>query len=223
MDTQREKREKIRQSMEYAVDGDTMMAASELLIQYRDDRIGLDLMETFYTCLPEARNDYIVEIRTVARGKGVFLLAAVTKSCAYLYMASSEGIEFHGAVELGYLDPDLLDFFGFVDLDDFKIRCESLENLPLYEPLQMDENICPGCNAVTGELHELGCPVERCPWCGGQLIHCPCRFERLEIDFLNSTVDLLRLEELLNEQGRVSYSPEQRPGFLDEGMGVVLE
>lgn len=223
MDKQREKRKKIRQAMEYAVDGDSMMAASELLIRYRDDRIVLDLMETFYTCLPEAKNDYIVEVRTVARGRGMFLLAAVTEMSAYLYMISSEGVEFHGIVEQGYLDQDLLDFFSFVDMDDFRNQCGTLENFPVYEPLQIDENICPACHAVTGELHELGCPVEVCPWCGGQLIHCPCRFERLEVESLSSTTELLRLEELLNEQGRVPYSPEQRPGFLDEGMGVVLE
>lgn len=223
MDEQREKRKNIRQAMEYAVDEDSMAAASELLIQYRDDRIALDLMYTFYSCLPEAGKDYITEIRTVARGGGMFLLAAVTEVSAYLYMVSSEGVEFHGAVGQGYLDQDLLDFFRFVDIDDFQNRCRTLENFPVYEPLQIDENICPACHAVTGELHEFGCPVETCPWCGGQLIHCPCRFERLEIESLNSEADLLRLEELLNERGRIPYSPEQRPGFLDEGMGVVLE
>lgn len=223
MDDHREKRKNIRRAMEYAVDGDSMELADELLVQYRDDRIALDLLETFYSCLPDTKNNYMVEIRTVARGQGMFLLAAVTVDSAYLYMLSSEGIEFCGILDQGYLDQDLLDFFGFVNLDDFRSRCGSLENFPVYEPLQIDENICPACHSVTGELHELGCPVELCPWCGGQLIHCPCRFERLDLEFLKSESELLRLEELLNEQGRLPYSPEQRPGFLDEGMGVVLE
>ncbi len=223
MDDLREKRKNIRRAMEYAVDGDNMGAASELLIQYRDDRIALELMEAFYSCPPDTKNSYIVEIRTVARGQGMFLLAAVTVESAYLYMLSSEGLEFHGVLEQEYLDQDLLDFFGFVNLDDFRGRCGSLEYLPVYEPLQIDENICPACHAVTGELHELGCPVEMCPWCGGQLIYCPCRFERLDLESLGSETELLRLEELLHEQGRVPYSPEQRPGFLDEGMEGVLD
>lgn len=223
MDEQRKKRKNIRQAMDYAVDGADMQAASELLIQYRDDRIALDLMETFYTSLPDAGNDYIIEIRTVARGRGMFLLAAVTAGSAYLYVVSGEGVEFHGVVEQGYLDQDLLDFFGFASSDDFQSLCGTLESFPVYESLQIDKNICPACHAVSGELHELGCPVEICPWCGGQLIHCPCRFEQLELELLNNEADLLRFEELLNEQGRIPYSQEQRPGFLDEGMGVVMD
>ena len=31
---------------------------------------------------------------------------------------------------------------------------------------------CPHCGAKPGELHELGCGVEGCPQCGGQLLSC---------------------------------------------------
>jgi len=30
-----------------------------------------------------------------------------------------------------------------------------------------------------GELHEEGCDLERCPFCGGQLVSCGCRYEKL--------------------------------------------
>jgi hypothetical protein len=33
---------------------------------------------------------------------------------------------------------------------------------------------CPKCDAAPGELHEDGCDVEQCPYCGGQLISCDC-------------------------------------------------
>jgi hypothetical protein len=33
---------------------------------------------------------------------------------------------------------------------------------------------CHDCAAKPGRLHHLGCDVERCPCCGGQLITCGC-------------------------------------------------
>jgi hypothetical protein len=33
---------------------------------------------------------------------------------------------------------------------------------------------CHDCNVEPGGLHHLGCDVERCPRCGGQLIACDC-------------------------------------------------
>jgi hypothetical protein len=34
---------------------------------------------------------------------------------------------------------------------------------------------CPACGAKAGDYHVLGCDVEQCPYCGGQLISCDCR------------------------------------------------
>lgn len=33
---------------------------------------------------------------------------------------------------------------------------------------------CPDCGVRNGELHDLFCTKERCPFCGGQLISCDC-------------------------------------------------
>jgi len=159
----------------------------------------------------------------VGRKQGIFLIAAVTGRDAYLYLVSSEGIEFHGSLLEGYLDKQLLDFFGFSNHESFKASGRNPDNFPAYEPLQGEENVCPACHAATGELHELGCPVEICPWCGGQLIHCHCRFEQLELEEITEEQDLERLETLLHQKGRIAYSPEQRPGFADDGPGIEIE
>jgi hypothetical protein len=67
--------------------------------------------------------------------------------------------------------------------------------------------------AAVGEYHLLGCPVEICPWCDGQLSRCGCRFEQLGVDVLEDEEDLEELERILEEKGRIPYSEEQYPSY----------
>ena len=223
MDELQEKRRHIRRLIQYAVPEEQLDPAQDLLVIFRDDRIGLMVLQEFYSYLPDAEEDWIKELRLVGRQGGIFLLSAVTAGDAYLYLVSHEGIEFHGSLLEGYLDNELLDYFGFESSDSFREAGKNPENFPVYQPLQGDIDVCPACHAATGEVHELGCPVEICPWCGGQLIHCNCRFEQLETDEITDEQDLVRLEELLEQKGRIVYSPEQRPNFADEGPGIVQQ
>lgn len=46
----------------------------------------------------------------------------------------------------------------------------------------MERHICHDCGCREGEIHEFGCDIERCPFCGGQLISCDCVYEKLNLD-----------------------------------------
>jgi hypothetical protein len=38
---------------------------------------------------------------------------------------------------------------------------------------------CGACGVSEGQLHQPGCDMEKCPFCGGQLISCDCVYEIL--------------------------------------------
>lgn len=224
MQTELERQRKaIATAMDYAVAENFRAEADDLIEIYHEDKIALTLLQEFYSYLPEAREDWIRELRLVNRHQGIFLLAARTDLNCYLYLVSSEGIEFQGRLDDGFIAQEVIDFFGYENTEAFVAACSPFDDLPIYEPLQVDTDICPACHAEVGEYHELGCPVELCPWCGGQLIHCDCRFEKLGLDALSNEQELAEFEQLLEERGRIPYSTEQRPNFADEGPGVFFD
>ena len=78
---------------------------------------------------------------------------------------------------------------------------------------------CLDCGVRSGELHDLFCTKERCPFCGGQLISCDCirnvlKLSEEECRALDENVDdsvpplsdiMQRWREALDRKGRVPF------------------
>ncbi len=206
--------EEIKLLMQYAVPEKERGAAQALLEKFNNDRIALNLFHSFYSFLPEGLDDSISKILLVHRKEGAFLLCAITGIDNYLYLVTHEMAEFLGRRDEGIWEDKVLHFFGFKSREDCIENISSLSNLPTYRPAHTDEDLCPICFAATDEFHTLGCPVEICPWCDGQLTACDCRFTMAGKDKLKNDADLDGLLEQLNKKGRVPFDAKsQRPSF----------
>lgn len=79
---------------------------------------------------------------------------------------------------------------------------------------------CDECGVPIGELHEIFCTRERCPFCGSQLVSCSCISSVLQLkdseqkaldEYIDDTVEPLksinkRWVEALNEKGRMPFT-----------------
>ena len=66
---------------------------------------------------------------------------------------------------------------------------------------------CHDCGVSEGQIHHDGCDMERCPFCGRQLISCSCIYKQVSV---HSTAEFSQQEidkwfVLLREKGRVPY------------------
>jgi hypothetical protein len=209
--------EEIALFIQYGVQADELPGALALLQRYQKDALALQLMRTFYASLPETHEEAICRIVMIQQNKGIFLLGVTTARHQYLYLATEQQALLLGEFgqEISEIEP--LSFFGYNDFNDFMAKCPSLASCEEYEPVGVsDSKLCPACLVAVGEYHLLGCPVEVCPWCDGQLSRCGCRFEQLGVAELTDEEELEELERILEEKGRIPYTREHRPSYLSE-------
>ncbi|MFH2062452.1 MAG: hypothetical protein ABIJ43_05705 [Candidatus Beckwithbacteria bacterium] len=48
------------------------------------------------------------------------------------------------------------------------------DNMGAEPPIPVRKRICHDCGAKYGQYHKIGCDMEICPRCGGQIISCGC-------------------------------------------------
>ena len=160
------------------------------------------------------KDDSVKTLRLLTRQQGVFLLCVFTgNGLSYLYLANNEEAHIIGTLTEGIVDQQLLDFFGYANNKEVLSLTEKPEMLKVYEPHTHELDLCPSCHVAEGEFHTLGCPVEICPWCNGQLTYCNCRFTRLDIDAMDKVAQIERLQELLEVEGRIAFKKEHKPGY----------
>ncbi len=203
----------IRLLMQYAVPAGYLERAAALVADLQNDVIGLNLCHNFYSFLPEAEDDYLKGIALVARKEGTYLLLARTGLAGYLYLVNQEGAEFISTAAAKEWDRELLDFFGYRDSAALARQLADGGRLAAYVPTCRDEMVCPVCQAEHGEFHTLGCPLEICPWCEGQLTSCNCRFSQLGRDRLQGVGDIEEFIGKLNAKGRIPFNKKERLAF----------
>lgn len=212
--------EEIKLSIKYAVPEGDQPRALSFADQHKQDRLILALLREYYSTLPEAREEGIIRIATLMTRQGVFLLVAITESNAYLYAVSDETIVFLG--EYGSeVNEQLLSHFDFKSQADFLEKCIEVDGLKDYSSPQKERlSTCSACGVAEGEFHLLGCSVEVCPWCEGQLSNCNCRFDQLEVDEVETEDQLNKFYDLLTAKGRTSFKRDQSPSYPGTGDGL---
>ena len=218
MKTLEKLREETLALLEYNCPEEHRGRAADLVEEFADDRIAANVLNEFYSTVPDAEEDAVLDLRLVTRRAGLFLLCAMTAAGkSHLCLASMEEAAILGPLDQGPGDPEILSFFGFTDNGEFLAKHAEADRLAQYRPVGMDPALCPVCGAADGEFHVLGCPVETCPWCAGQLTACNCRFEKSGKKSFRGERDIDRFAQLLEKKGRVPFrAADERPGFLEE-------
>lgn len=201
--------------VEYAVEKKERKVALSFIKTHQNSPVLMALCKEFYSALPEAREEALLKVVLIDALQGTFLLGVKTIEHKYLYCADHNSAVLLGEYEKGIESEDVLKFFGFGSNDQFKDQLKSFKKYQQFngELKSGKKVICPICSAKSGELHQIGCSVEVCPWCDGQLSNCNCRFEKLGVEEISTDKELETLEHMLLDKGRIPFAEGQGPAY----------
>ncbi len=204
----------------YGVPEEDQPVARQLAHIYRDNPLLLGLLHEHYSTLPDACEEAVTGVAELARQQGVHLLVVVTNSRAFLYAVSVDAVVFLAPYRTE-LDEELLTYFGFADQAAYLAACPLMAALlpPVPAGAEALPGRCPVCGVVAGEEHLLGCSLEICPWCDGQLSKCNCRFSQLGSEEIDEE-SLARFAELLQAKGRIVFTADQLPTYPGTSQGL---
>jgi hypothetical protein len=210
--------EEIELLIRYAVSEEDGDKARALLEKYRVNRVALRVLKEYYSSLPEAREEPVSRIVHMDMRQGIFLLGLSTGAHEYIFFATEDHAGFLGEYQEGIGDEEILGYFGYTCRESFLQIHPTLAGFDDFsEKWKINKALCPVCLVAVGEYHDLGCPVEVCPWCSSQLSKCNCRFEQMQKEEIESDEDLERFELLLQEKGRICFEAGQGPSYPSAG------
>lgn len=211
--------EEIELFIDYGVAETARESAKQLVRRYQNSPVGLLLLKEFYTVLPEVRDESVERISHFESLQGVMLFVLSTANHAYITVTSENDVHILGEYGKDELPKELLNYFGYENHDAFLKKCRPVEELDEFGAEAAD-SVCPVCQVAAGEMHLLGCPVEVCPWCDGQLSKCNCRFEKLDVDEIETDELLEEFYSRLEAKGRIPFRAEQGPSYPGTSEGL---
>lgn len=210
----------IKLYIRYAVPEGEFKEAVAQVDRYRHNRLVLNLLREHYAALPNALEEAVTRITKLLQDQGVYLFVLTTTSTAHLYAVSIDEVVWLGEY-LSELDPEVLAVWGFADQEEFAKICVPIGELEDYSGGMGDtKEECPACGVEEGDYHLLGCSVEVCPWCEGQLNKCNCRFDQLAVDAVDNEEQLERFLTVLTAKGRIPFQRQQAPYYPGTSGGL---
>ncbi len=200
--------------IQYSVMESEQEVAEETLARYRGNSNALRVMRDFYARSPECRQEAVRKVNNIVERRDASLVEVDTRNFEYLYFCSDTELLYIGEKQEGINDSAVLRFFGQTDDQEFYVKTEDESG---SDGKTRTREFCPSCGVAEEKYHLLGCAVEICPWCDGQLTYCNCRFEKLGVEDIDDEQMLDRLEILLHEAGRIPFFVDQAPSYPSGG------